>query len=66
MKSLIATSAAEVTATTVKQLRDKIDHKHWLAGQPISEMGTAGLTGEYDKAFAGTSKARVHDIRVAR
>ncbi|MGF6380553.1 NirD/YgiW/YdeI family stress tolerance protein [Paraburkholderia atlantica] len=44
----------------------KIDHKLWPAGQPLNETSTIELTGKHDKEIVGTSKVKVHDIKVVQ
>ena len=51
-------------ADNTGQMPVKIDHKRFPAGQSVSEASTVELTGKYDKEFVGTSKVKVHEIKV--
>ncbi|WP_020206834.1 MULTISPECIES: YgiW/YdeI family stress tolerance OB fold protein [Cupriavidus] len=46
------------------QMRVKIKHKLWPAGQPVGAATKVELTGEYDKDWVGEPKFKVKQVRV--
>ncbi|ADG19395.1 conserved hypothetical protein [Paraburkholderia atlantica] len=53
-------------ADSTAEIPLKIDHKLWPAGRPLNETSTIELTGKRNKEIVGTSKVKVHDIKVVQ